>query len=475
MSFFDEADEPRTASRSAPRRGGSSGGRRPPHGDPQAIRVRRGVAAAVLVVLFILVVLGVHSCQVSARNSALQDYNANVVAVVQQSNATGRTFFSVLTSAGNVHSKQTSLNQARDSADTELSRARGFSVPDQVKLAQTYLLLTLQMRRDAIANVAQNIQPALASTTSKDAVSAIATEMARLYASDVVYKDYTVPLILGGAEIGRHRGHRPQRGAGRTGPVPARHPLDDPDLRGRELHATLPASSSTSNKKPAPGPHGHQLLSVSVAGTTLTPGASATLTASPPPTFTLNFTNTGQSQETNVVCKVTVTGTAVSGQTTVPQTTPGQQTSCNVPLSTAPPSRDLHGHRDDRTGPRRAERDAQQPELPDHVQVGPGDVRPGGSRRPRSGQCELAGLCCRRAPADQHDRDRRPGRRRSGDPVPIAVRHDGPAPAASAARSARRAGRAPGGSRHPRRLAAAPVRRRCRTTSRTPPNASGTG
>ena len=52
----------------------------PPHGDPQAIRVRRGVAAAVLVVLFILVVLGVHSCQVSARNSALQDYNANVVA-----------------------------------------------------------------------------------------------------------------------------------------------------------------------------------------------------------------------------------------------------------------------------------------------------------------------------------------------------------------------------------------------------------
>jgi hypothetical protein len=294
------------------------------------------VAVAVLIVLFVLVVLGVHSCQVSARNSALQDYNANVVAVAQQSDATGRTFFSVLTSGGNVHSEQTSLNQARDSADQELSRARGLSVPDQVKLPQTYLLLTLQMRRDAIANVAQNIQPALASTTSQDAVSAIATEMARLYASDAIYKDYTVPLILGALK---------SAGVAVTGPNAAQVEPGQflPDIRwmtpsfvAAELHATLPASSSTSTKKPAAGTHGHQLLSVSVAGTTLTPGASATLSASPPPSFTLNFTNTGQNQETNVVCKVTVSGTSVSGQTVVPQTTPGQQTSCNVPLSTAP-------------------------------------------------------------------------------------------------------------------------------------------
>jgi archaellum component FlaF (FlaF/FlaG flagellin family) len=280
----------------------------------------------------------VRSCQVSARKSALQDYNAQVVAVVQQSDQTGRTFFSVLTSGGNVHSEQTSLNQARDSADAELSHARGLSVPDQVKQAQTYLLLSLQMRRDAIANVAQNIQPALASTTSKDAVSAIATEMARLYASDAVYKDYAVPLILGALK---------SSGIAVTGPNAAQvEPTQFlPDIRwmtppfvAAQLHATLPSSSSTSTKKAAPGSHGHQLLSVSVAGTTLTPGTTSTLSASPAPTFTLNFTNTGQNQETNVVCKVAVSGTPVSGQTVVPQTTPGQQTSCNVPLSTAAPS-----------------------------------------------------------------------------------------------------------------------------------------
>jgi archaellum component FlaF (FlaF/FlaG flagellin family) len=297
------------------------------------------VALAVLVVLFVLVVLGVHSCQVSARNSALQDYNANVAAVVQQSNATGRTFFSVLTTGGNVHSEQTSLNQARDSADSQLRHARGLSVPDQVKQAQTYLLLALTMRRDAIRNVAQNIQPALASATSKDAVSAISTEMARLYASDAVYKDYTVPQILGALK---------SAGIAVTGPNAVAPEAGQflPDIRwmtpafvAAQLHANYPSSSSTtSNKKPAAGSHGHQLLSVSVAGTTLTAGASSTLTASPPPSFTLNFTNTGQNQETNVVCQVTVSGTPVSGQTTVPQTTPGQQTSCNVPLTTAPPT-----------------------------------------------------------------------------------------------------------------------------------------
>ncbi len=339
MSFFDEADEPRTVSRPAPRRRGTTGGgRRPPHGDPGAIRTRRIVAAAVLVVLFILVVLGVHSCQVSARNSALQDYNANVVAIAQKSNATGRTFFSVLTGGGTPHSKQTSLNEARDSADAQLTQAKGFSVPDQVKQAQTYLLLLLQMRRDALANVAQNIQPALASSTSKDAVSAISTEMARLYASDVLYTDYTVPQVLGALK---------SAGIAVSGPNAAQVEPGQflPDIRwmtptfvASQLHATYPSSGSgSSNAKPAPGSHGHHLISVSVNGTALTDGGSATIAASPPPTFTLNFQNTGQNQETNVVCQVTVTS-GVSGQTTVPTTTPGQQTSCNVTLTSAPPS-----------------------------------------------------------------------------------------------------------------------------------------
>jgi hypothetical protein len=60
--------------------------------------------------------------------------------------------------------------------------------------------------------------------------------------------------------------------------------------------------------------------------------------ASPPATFTLGFSNTGSNTETNVVCKVTVSGTGVSGQTIVPTTTPGQNSTCQVPLSASPPT-----------------------------------------------------------------------------------------------------------------------------------------
>ena len=64
-----------------------------------------------------------------------------------------------------------------------------------------------------------------------------------------------------------------------------------------------------------PGLHGHELDSVSVGGTTLQTGSTNTIPASPPPTFSCNFTNGGQNNETNVVVKVTVSGTAISGQT----------------------------------------------------------------------------------------------------------------------------------------------------------------
>src|SRR5205807_451778 len=65
-------------------------------------------------------------------------------------------------------------------------------------------------------------------------------------------------------------------------------------------------------------------------------GSANTMPASPPPTFTLNFTNTGKNNQTNVTCKVTVSGSSISGQTVVPQTTAGQSTSCKVTLSSSP-------------------------------------------------------------------------------------------------------------------------------------------
>lgn len=301
--------------------------------------MRRAVAAVALLIIVILIAVGVHSCQVSQRNSALRDYADGVASVIRSSNQTGQRFFSVLSSgqgASNGTNLQSQIDEARLSAENQLNRAAGLSVPDEAKGAQQNLLLTLQMRRDGIAKVAQQIQPALQSSTASDAVSAIAAEMARLYASDVVYKDYSLPTMITAL-------HTAGIAVGGTSGVPIEGGQFVPDVQwlqptfvATQLHTT--STPSSKNGKVAAGTHGHELNSVSVGGTALQTGSTNTVPASPAPTFTLTFTNSGQNNETNVVCKVTLSNSSVSGSTTVPQTQAGQQTSCQVPLGSSPPA-----------------------------------------------------------------------------------------------------------------------------------------
>lgn len=336
MSFFDEAEEPRTPPPTQPRRRRTSGsGRRPP-GDQQSIQARRAVLAVALLIVVILIALGVHSCQVSARNSSLKTYSNNVATLITESNATGKQLFDILSSgpsSANAISVQNSINQTLSSADAQLKRAHNLDVPDEVKTAHKNLLLALQMRADAISNISPEIQPALGNQASKDAIYAIAAQMARLYASDVVYKDYTTTelaaaLHSAGIAVGGTDGQ--QIAAGQFVPDVS---WVTPPFIASELHVALPGSTSG---KVAPGLHGHELNSVSVGGTTLQTGSPNTVPATPPPTFTLTFTNSGTNNESNVVCKVSVSGTSVSGQTVVPETVAGKQTTCKVTLKSSP-------------------------------------------------------------------------------------------------------------------------------------------
>jgi len=336
MSFFDEADESRIARRAASRRRRPSrSGRRPPT-SRQTIVERRAVAAVVILIVVVLIALGIHGCEASQRNSALTAYQSNVAALIGQSDQTGSQLFHELSHRGGASSATSvvnQINQARVSADAELGRARSMAVPGEVKEAQRFLLLAMQMRRDAIANIAGEIQPALGTSTRANAIDAIASEMARFNASDVLYQDYTVPVIVGalhaaGIAAGRADGVMVESGQF----LPSVQWLT-PDYVALELVGRLPSRSGS----PAPGIHGHRMDSVSVGGTTLKPGATNTVPASPPPTFACTFTNDGQNVETDVVVKVSVNGTSVSGLALVAQTTPGQQATAEVTLNSSPP------------------------------------------------------------------------------------------------------------------------------------------
>jgi hypothetical protein len=337
VSFFDEPEETRTAPRTAPRRRRSTGGgRRPGPAKQQAILVRRLILAAIVVVVIILIAVLVNSCEVSARNSALKDYNNSVASLNAQSVNTGRGFFNTLSGpTSDPASLQNSLNQSFSDASNELKKAKGLSVPDEVKNAQSNFALALQMRVDGIHNIAGQVPSALQSQTAQDAVNSIASDMARFYSSDVLYKDYTVPEVIGalraaGITVGGLGGQQ----INSSQFLPSISWLD-PQTVANQLHVSLP--STKSNKPVAPGLHGHQLNSVSVGGTQLQTGSANSIPASPAPTFTLSFANTGHNTETNVKCRVTIAGSKISGQTSVPQTTAGESTQCTVTLNGIPP------------------------------------------------------------------------------------------------------------------------------------------
>jgi hypothetical protein len=331
LSFFDEADEP-PASPSPPRRR-SPAGRRPPDAQ-QAIRNRRIAAAVILLAAIVLIAVGVHACQVSQRNGALKDYNTQVYSLIASSDQTGRQLFELLGSRKrDATALYTQVGEALSSAQTQLNHANAMNVPSEMQAAHDKLVLALAMRRDGIRLIGSQIQQALGTSDRRAAIEQIAAATAGFYASDVVYKGYSVPemvavLHAAGISVGGVNGEQIQGG---------QYVTDlgwlSPSFIASKLGVSLPRSKGAST-----GLHGHSLNSVSVGGSQLSQSATNYVASNPPPTFTLNVTNGGHFTESNVQCKVSVAGLTDTGTAQISQTTPGETTTCTVTLPTAPPA-----------------------------------------------------------------------------------------------------------------------------------------
>jgi hypothetical protein len=333
LSFFDEADEPTSPAPSRQPRRRPPPGRRPPTAQ-QAIRTRRAVAVVALLLVAVLLAIGIHSCQVSQRTTALKDYNAQVYSLIGQSDTSGKQLFTVLSSRSrNATALYTEISRALQSAQAQLNRAQAMSVPGEMQTAHSNLVWALTMRRDGIRLIGNNVQQALGTSDRAPAISQIAGGTAHFYASDVFYKYYAVPEMVAalrgaGIAVGGLGGE-----AINGGQFLSDLAWLSPALIAQRLGVTLPHSAQYT-----PGLHGHSLNSVGVGGSQLVQGATNYVASTPPPTFTLSVTNGGHFDQYNVVCKVSVTGLSDTGRATIAQTTPGQTTTCQVTLPTAPPA-----------------------------------------------------------------------------------------------------------------------------------------
>lgn len=361
MSFFDDEDDAiEEAQRPSPRAGAAARTRRPSGGsrdgrggagrggrgprrtgsDP-AVERRRWVAGGVLVVVIILIVLLISSCQARNTKNSLEDYNNSVSSLIEKSDATGRQVFATLRSGKGGSTVSANLAKPLQAASSELTQAKGLSVPGQMSSAQQHFLLAMQMRVDGISTIADSVgQVGTSASATSAALKTIATGTARFYASDVIYKGYVVNQIAealhgdkiavgGNSNILINDGQfLTELGWLQTSFIATQLGTTDPSGAG---------GSTTGRNSTVAGLHGDALTGVSVGSNTLSTTGTNIVAGSPAPTFTVSVLDAGKFPQYQISCTVAVDG-GPTGKGTLAETTPGNTSTCNVTLGSTVPT-----------------------------------------------------------------------------------------------------------------------------------------
>jgi hypothetical protein len=277
--------------------------------DDRTLLIRRGVAAAVILVVLIGIVLAIKAVLDNQALAGLRTYNDNVNTVVQDEQTSVRdqvfrTIDNALNSSNSID-VQGSLQQFVSQEQSYYRQAQGWSVPAQMVGAQRYYVEVLGLRAEALAGIENEMQTALGPSSGQGtAINLIAGDMEKLLASDVLYADRVQPLI-----------DQALATAGIAASAPASPFLPDvtwlvPTTVAARILGYVPTSLGGS-KPPTGTLVGHQLVSVAVraANGTITPLNSAN-GVNPIPytsagvTFVLTFTNGGTVVEHGVQTQI---------------------------------------------------------------------------------------------------------------------------------------------------------------------------
>jgi hypothetical protein len=308
----------------------STGRRRRPTRRPerQQIILRRALALGAGLLLLILIVLGIKGCLNARAHRALSDYARNVTQVVEETKGTSRGFFEKLDDPGELSVTEfvAEVNAERSAMDSQVSRVDGLDAPGDMGHAQSALELTYDLRGSAMTEIAEQISTALGDVGSEKATAAIARQMEKLMASDVIYATVVRP------EIDRVLGENGIEGDD----VPESVFLPD-QTKWLDEATVSSALSSVSNSTggETSGVHGLGLLGTSINGTELVADATTAVSSEETPEVEVEVGNQGESTENSVTVTVTVSGTTGLDQT-LSSIGVGETQSVVVPLVPAP-------------------------------------------------------------------------------------------------------------------------------------------
>jgi hypothetical protein len=227
------------------------------------------------------------------------------------------------------------VNGYRGEAQQLVDRAKSLDRPDELKGGHLYFVEVLELRRDGIAGIAEELPTALGDAGQEDATKRIAVLMRNFLASDVVYTEKVVPGLRRPAKA---------EGVDQEVSIPKSHFLTDLGwLSPTTVADRIGRIRGGGSSGPAtPGIHGTGLGTVTVkpGGQTLQAGGATEIKTSPNLSFDVQVLDQGENDERDIPVKLTISGAGkpIVVQQKLPTITAGETKTVSIPLAATPPT-----------------------------------------------------------------------------------------------------------------------------------------
>ena len=141
------------------------------------------------ILMLILIVIAFRGCLNARKDRSFENYVSDLSSITAETDQLSTQFFQVLTGEGGSGSEiglQQTIDGDTGTSQGLLDRAKDLDAPDEIKGAQEQIVLSFELRHDAIEGIAAQV-PKLSGDQAQDATDAIYTQMKVLSASDILY------------------------------------------------------------------------------------------------------------------------------------------------------------------------------------------------------------------------------------------------------------------------------------------------
>ena len=267
----------------------------------------------------------------------MEDYVRGANELTKLSQAESTQLFDILSAPSDTDQtidRQNQANALRSDSATLSDRARDLDVPDELSEANDYFVEALDLRRDGLAKVADELPGALAEEERAQQHRTDRGDDAGLPGERRAARQPASSRSRDGALWRR-------RTSTRRSPTASLRFVEDIQWVNPDFVADQIAGiRGTDGGAATPGLHGNGLVSTSLGGVALTPGGSATVPLTSDIAFDIQVMNQGDGTETDVVVQVTVGqgGDAIKAEETIPEIAAGEQKPVTIPLTKQPPT-----------------------------------------------------------------------------------------------------------------------------------------